>query len=156
MTQASGSPSVAGSSTDNSHVSAGSTPDKPTGMEKEESADAAQAVYSVSWWPSRTIRAASMRRAVLKVTMTEADAEKILANSADDYMLLVQGTNMLIFQRRGEQAFEEAAYIRPKKTKEKMYPTKVGFLKGSDGQTVTGAVFILLQEGRQRRANDRP
>jgi hypothetical protein len=147
MTQASGSPGMAGSSSDTSHVSAGATPDRPTGMEKEESAAAAQAVYSVFWWSSRTIRAASMRRAVLKGTMTEADAENTLANSPDDYMVLVQGTSMLIFQHRGEQAFEKAAYIQLKKTKEKMYPTKVAFLRGSDGQTVTGAVFYFSKKG---------
>jgi hypothetical protein len=147
MTQASGSPSIAGSSTDTSHVSAGSTPDRPSGMEKEESAAAAQATYSVFWWSSRTIRAASMRRAVLKGTMTEADAENTLANAPDDYMVLVQGTNMLIFQHRGEQAFEKATYIQLRKTKEKMYPTKVAFLRGSDGQTVTGAVFYFSKKG---------
>jgi hypothetical protein len=111
----------------------------------EESADAAQAVNSVFWWSSSTIRTASIRRAVLQGTMTEADAEKTLANTPDNYMVLVQGTNMLIFQRRREQAFEKAAYIRPKK--EKMYPTQVGFLKGNDSQTVTGAVFYFCKKG---------
>jgi len=143
MSQANGSTGIPGSSTDTSHVSAGATPDKSGGLEKQDAAAAGQATYSVFWWSSRTIRAASMRRAVLKGSMTEADAEKTVANVPDDYMILVQGTNMQIFQHRGEEAFAKTAYIQLKKNKEKVSPTKVSFLKGSDGQSVTGAVFYF-------------
>ena len=73
-----------------------------------------EASYSVFWWSSRTIRAASLRRAVLKGTMTQADADKTLANVPDEYMIFVQGTNMQIFQHRGEEAFQKAAYIELK------------------------------------------
>jgi hypothetical protein len=146
MSQATGTTGIPGSSTDNSHVSAGATTDKPGGTEKQDAAAAAQATYSVFWWSSRTIRAASMRRAVLKGSMTEADAEKTVANVPDDYMILVQGTNMQVFQHRGEEAFAKEAYIQLKKNKQKLSPTKVSFLKGSDGQTVTGAVFYFAKK----------
>lgn len=145
-TQASGSTGIAGSGTDTSHISAGANPEQTGASEKADSAAAGQATYSIFWWSSRTIRAASMRRAVLKGVMSEADAEKTVANVPDDYMVLVQGTNMQIFQHRGEQAFEKAAYIQLKKTKQKVYPTKVAFLKGSDG-SVTGAVFYFPRKG---------
>ena len=102
--------------------------------------------YSIFWWSSRTIRAASMRKAVLKGTMTQADADKTLSNVPDDYMILVQGTNMQIFQHRGEEAFEKAAYLQLKKTKQKVYPTKVAFLKSADGN-VNGAVFYFSKKG---------
>jgi hypothetical protein len=142
-TQASGSLGVAGSASDRSNTSAGAMPDQQGGTEKNAAAAAAQATYSVFWWSSRTIRAASMRRAVLKGTMTQAEAEKTVANTPDDYMVLVQGTNMSIFQLRGEQAFQNVAYIQLKKTKQKVSPSKVAFLKGPDGTTVTGAVFYF-------------
>ena len=87
-----------------------------------------------------------MRRAVLKGSMTEADAEKTVANVPDDYMILVQGTNMQIFQHRGEDAFAKSAYLQLKKNKQKLSPTKVSFLKGSDGQSVTGAVFYFAKK----------
>lgn len=146
MTQATGSTGIPGSSTDTSHVSAGTTTNTPGGTEKQDAAAASQATYSVFWWSSRTIRAASMRRAVLKGSMSEADAEKTVANVPDDYMVLVQGSNMQIFQHRGEEAFAKTSYLQLKKTKEKVYPTKVSFLKGSDGQTVTGAVFYFAKK----------
>jgi hypothetical protein len=142
-TQATGSTGVAGGSSDMSHTSASAAPSTAAGLEKNDAAAASQATYSIFWWSSRTIRAASMRRAVLKGTMSQADAEKTVANTPDDYMVLVQGTNMSIFQHRGEQAFESVAYLQLKKNKEKISPSKVGFLKGPDGTTVTGAVFYF-------------
>lgn len=140
--QASGSTGIAGSKSDSSHVAAGANPEQNGATEKADSAAAGQATYSIFWWSSRTIRAASMRRAVLKGAMTEAEAEKTVANTPDEYMVLVQGTNMQIFQHRGEDAFLKAGYIQLKKTKQKVYPSKVAFLKLGDG-TVTGAVFYF-------------
>jgi hypothetical protein len=145
MTQASGSTGIAGSKSDSSHVAAGSNPEQTGATAKEDSAAAGQASYSIFWWSSRTIRAASMRKAVLKGSMTEADAEKTVSNVPDEYMVLVQGTNMQIFQHRGEQAFEKAAFLQLKKTKEKVYPTKVAFLKVADG-SVNGAVFYFSKK----------
>jgi hypothetical protein len=147
MTQATGSTGIAGSKSDTAHVAEGSSPQQNGYSEKEDSAAANQASYSIFWWSSRTIRAASMRRAVLKGTMTEADAEKTVANIPDDYMVLVQGTNLQIFQHRGEQAFEKAAYLQLKKTKEKIYPTKVAFLPN-----MSGVVFYFPKKG----ANSEP
>jgi hypothetical protein len=143
MTAASGNVGIAGTGSDRSKTSAGATPDTPGGLEKNASASAAQASYSIFWWSSRTIRAASMRRAVLKGTMKEEDAENTVANTPDEYMVLVQGTNMDIFKLRGEKAFENVAYIEAKRTKQKISPSHVAFLKGGDGETVTGAVFYF-------------
>jgi hypothetical protein len=151
MTQATGSTGIAGSKSDISHTAAGSAPGTNGATEKEDSAAAGQASYSIFWWSSRTIRAASMRRAVLKGTMSEADAEKTVSNVPDEYMVLVRGTNMQIFQHRGEEAFEKAAYLQLKKTKQKVYPTKVAFLKGADGN-VNGAVFHFSK----KTAGDEP
>jgi hypothetical protein len=143
MTQASGSVGVAGSGSDMSKSAASAVPGTAGAAEKNAAADAARASYSVFWWSSRTIRAASMRRQVLKGAMTEADAEKAVKASPDEYMLLVQATNMYIFQQRGEKAFESVAYLQTKKAKEKISPSQVKFLKGPDGQSVTGAVFYF-------------
>ena len=139
---------------DKSHVTPRCSP-RPNGrLGKGGCGRGKQASYSVFWWSSRTIRAASMRRAVLKGTMTEADAEKTLSNVPDEYMVLVQGTNMQIFQHRGEEAFEKAAYLQLKKTKEKVYPTKVAFLKSARWRR-KWRCFLLLEEGCQRRTDHR-
>jgi hypothetical protein len=132
---------------DNTHVSAGATTDKLGGAEKAEAAEAARLPYSIFWWSSRTVRGASCRRSVLKGTMTEADLETQVAASPDEFMILVQSTNMRIFQLRGEKAFESVAYLQMKNTGLKLSPSHVVFVKGSDGQTVTGAIFYFPKKG---------
>lgn len=126
-------------------VSAGATPDAMGGAEKEAAAAAALQSYSVFWWSSRTIRAAAMRRAVLKGNLKEEDAEKTLANNPKDYEVLVQSLDMAIFRIRGEDAFSKAAWLQLKKSKDKVFPTKVGFLKAADRTTVNGVVFYFAK-----------
>ncbi len=50
---------VAGTGTDTSNRSAGSTANQPGGTEKETEAQEAQLLYNVFWWSSRTIREAT-------------------------------------------------------------------------------------------------
>ncbi|HXW17351.1 MAG TPA: hypothetical protein VEJ39_03565 [Candidatus Acidoferrales bacterium] len=142
MTQASGSTSMPGGAGDTSKASASAAPGTASGTEKNEAAAAETQSYSVYWWSSRTIRAASYRRAVLKGSMTQADAEKDLAAVPDDYMVLLQSQNMKYFQTRGEDSFTKDAWLQMKKSKDKVFPTKVGFLKGPDG-SVNGVVFYF-------------
>ena len=59
--------------------------------------------------------------------MTQADADKTLSNVPDEYMILVQGTNMQIFQHRGEEAFKRSLTSSSRRHKQKVYPTKVAF-----------------------------
>ena len=54
---------------------------------------------------------------------------------------------MQFFQHQGEQDFKKSAYLELKKTKQKVYPSKVAFFKGSDGTTVSGAVFYFPKKG---------
>ena len=54
---------------------------------------------------------------------------------------------MQIFQHRGEQAFEKAAYIRAQEDQaENLSHAKLRFLKCGDG-TVNGAVFYFSKKG---------
>jgi sulfur transfer protein SufE len=41
----------------------------------------------------------------------------------------------------------KAAWLQLKKSKDKIFPTKVGFLKAADGTTVNGVVFYFLKKG---------
>ena len=132
MSQTTGSTGIAGGKIGYVARYRGASSRPNGGSEKEDSAAANQASYSVFWWSSRTIRAASMRRAVLKGTMTQADAEKTSPNVPDEYMILVQGTNMQIFQHRGEEAFEKVAYLQLKEdTSRRFIPPKLRFLRAA-------------------------
>jgi hypothetical protein len=113
------------------------------GASSQNPRDPGPQIYSIVWWSSRTVRAASMRRAVLKGSMKEEDGEKLVAVNPAEYMVLVQAANMGIFQVRGEEAFVKTCYAQMKKSKQKISPSHVTFYRGSDGQTVTGAVFYF-------------
>lgn len=136
---------IAGSSTDNSKASQGSLGEQMGGAEKSKNAEAVAAtqVYTVLWWSSRTIRAASTRHAVLQGSLKQDDAERIVAQPKEEYEVLVQAQNMHIFQDRGEKAFEKVCYIEARKSKRKLSPTHVAFQRGPDGETVVGVVFFF-------------
>ncbi|MGB0036757.1 MAG: hypothetical protein WBP79_14900 [Candidatus Acidiferrales bacterium] len=145
---------IAGSSTDNSKQSQGSLGEQMGGVEKQKKAEESSAtqVYTMLWWSSRTVRAASVRRAVLKGNVTEEDAEKVVSQIKDEYEILVQAQNMYIFQHRGEKAFEKVCSIEMKKTKLKLSPTHVKFQRSGDGETVVGVVFYFPK----KQANGEP
>lgn len=132
-----GSVGYAGGSNDNSHTN-GAMADQAGGTEK--GANAGPSVYNIYWWSSRTIREASFRRQVLKGSTTQDAADNALKTAPDSYQILVAGQNMAIFQKRGEDAFKNTAFIQLKKTKKKLSPSNVEFQKTADGKVV-GAIF---------------
>jgi hypothetical protein len=137
--------SAGGAPTDVKGGHAASNP-ADSGASVERDAMASRQAYTVLWWSSRTIRAASVRRAVLHGSMTEADAEKLVDEPQEDYQVLVKASNMAIFEKRGEKAFQNAAYLELKKSKQKLTPTKVTFQLGAD-DSVIGAVFHFPRKG---------
>jgi hypothetical protein len=147
---------IPGSSTDNSKTADGALPEQMGGAARERAAATAQA-YNVFWWSSRTIRAATARQNVLRGTMTQDAADKMAAQTRDEYEVLVQAPNMALFQSRGEKAMESAASLEMKKSKQKYAPTHVKFQHGPDGESVSAAVFFFPKKspnGEPTIAND--
>jgi hypothetical protein len=103
-------------------------------------------LYTILWVSSRTVRAALERRAVLRGTMKEDAAQQDTSRVLDSYMILVKAADMVIFESRGEAAFAKVSYIQLKKSKQKILPSRVTFFRGSDGQSVTGAVFYFSKK----------
>jgi hypothetical protein len=110
------------------------------GASKESETQSSSQAFNILWWSARTIRAASLRRAVLHGTMTEAEAEKALAQPVDDYQIFIKAKNMSIFEQRGEKAFENVANLEPKMSKRKISPLRVEFQLGP-GDRVIGVIF---------------
>lgn len=102
-------------------------------------------VYSVLWASSRTVRAALAGRSAFQGAKAE-EAEKGVSRSLDAYMILVKGSTMAIFEKRGEAAFAKAAYIQLKRGKHKFLPSRVTFFRGDDGHSVTGAAFYFSKK----------
>jgi hypothetical protein len=112
------------------------------GAEKTRDAMAGAKAYSAYWWSSRTIRAASCRAAVLQGAMTEADAEKLVAQVPDEYEVRVRGSNMSTFQERGEKAFDDAGWLELKKAKTKLMPSHVSFERDASENVVSATFYF--------------
>lgn len=102
-------------------------------------------VYTVLWASSRTIRAALAGRSAFHGAKAE-EAEKGVSRSLDAYMILVRGSSMAIFEKRGEAAFAKAAYIQLKKGKQRVFPSRVAFFHGDGGHSVTGTAFYFSKK----------
>jgi hypothetical protein len=115
------------------------TPDMPN--EKSDDAES-PAAYLVWWWSSRTIRSTFLRDAVLNGKTTQPDAQKKLPQPLNEHEIVIFGTNMQILQQQGEKSFEEDAFLEIKRTKAKVSPSHVAFVRRADG-TVRAAVLYF-------------
>lgn len=135
-----GSLGTSGGAEAQSKTAAGALPGQTGGVAKN--ANAGPAVYNAFWFSSRTIREAVARRAMLHSEMDAAAATKFVDQPQDEYEIMVQGTDMSVFEQRGENAFKDVAFLQMKTTKQKINPSRVEFQKGADG-TVQSVEFFF-------------
>src|ERR1700683_752043 len=135
-----GSLGTSGGAEAQAKTAAGALPGQTGGVAKN--ANAGPAVYNAFWFSSRTIREAVARRAMLHSDMDAAAAKKFVDQSQDEYEIMVQGTDMSVFEQRGENAFKDAAFLQMKNTKQKVNPSHVEFQKSADG-TVQSVRFFF-------------
>jgi len=102
--------------------------------------------FRVAWYSSQVVRAAMARLEVLRHAKSEAEAQKLFTSKLDDYIVLVQGLNMGPFNTRPEKDFQGLAYLQLKKSKARILPTKVEYLRGSDGK-VNSVMFYFPRKG---------
>jgi hypothetical protein len=99
-----------------------------------------QAEFLVYWMSSRTMRGAVARQAMLRGTQNAAEAAKYVAAAQADYQIVIQGADMIPFQKGDEKAFASLAWLRPKQSKQKIAPSKVELVKDARGK-VNAAIF---------------
>lgn len=104
----------------------------PEGPQQPVAAASSQNFF-VFWQSSKTMRAAVAQRAVLQSKTTEADAEKYVNAPQPDYQIVVQGRDMNVFRTYDEKFAQENSFLRLKKSKEKVSPSRVEFQKSPDG-----------------------
>lgn len=78
------------------------------------SAKAPEATFVVRWFSARAVRQALARAQILAAAMTQADAEKALADEPAEYALIVVGQDMSPFLNAEEKDLAAKAYIQPK------------------------------------------
>lgn len=97
--------------------------------------------FIIQWGSAMTIRRASVRAAVRRGSLSEADAENSLTGVVPDYEVAILGGNLLAFEKADAAALERVTYLRAKKNKQKVPPTDVEFQRGPDGKTITAVLF---------------
>jgi len=102
-----------------------------------------QARFFVYWASSRVVRTALARRAVLESRRSEAEAYRDVEQPLPDYWIAISGNDMTPFQKNDEAFFQSHAFLQLKKTKQKIFPSKVTYEKGPDGQAVTMVAFYF-------------
>jgi len=95
--------------------------------------------FVIRWSSALVERQALSRNAVLTGQMTQADAEKALAEPQDDYQVYVGGQDMTPFQSATEDSLKASTYLKLKKAKEKIAPSKVELYR--DGNKVVAVLF---------------
>ena len=114
---------------------------QPTPMASGDQAGPAVAEFYVRWLSSRAIREGLARLQILEGKMTEADAEKYLAQPVSDYQLLLFGQDLSPFDNVGENSLKEKSYLEMKRSKQKLAPANVQVQRTPDGKRIVAVLF---------------
>lgn len=99
-----------------------------------------RAEFIVRWSSARTARQAVARLAVLG-GRPEAEAEKYLSQAVTEHEIVLFGPDMAPFAKTDEIALKEKTFIKPKKTKQKIAPTRIEIRRSEDGKRIHAIVF---------------
>lgn len=105
-------------------------------------AESAKAAFIIRWYSSRVIREALAREAIIAGRISEAEADKLLAEPLADYEVIVFGSDMTPFQDLTEDQLKSASSLEGKQSKQKVAPASVRANKGPDGRT-NSVVFLF-------------
>ena len=111
-----------------------------------------QARFLVRWVSARVIREATVRDAVLSGKMQEADAQKALAEPVTEYQVLVVGPDMRPFTGVDENTLAADAYLKAKKSKEKIAVSRVEIQRDSNGQKIVAVLFAFPKKSANGEA----
>ena len=101
----------------------------------------ATALYYIRWTSARTFRQAWVREPLTQGKVKEAEVEKFLAQQPEEYEIVVVGTDMVPFMNMKEAVLKQTAYLRPRKSKEKIYPSRVELRRAGEGRRGLSVVF---------------
>ena len=101
--------------------------------------------FVVRWSSALVERQALTRNAVLTGQMTQADAEKALAEPENDFQVYVGGQDMTPFQSATEDSLKASTFLKLKKSKDKIAPSKVELFR--EGDKVVAVLFSFPKKG---------
>jgi hypothetical protein len=101
-----------------------------------------EAQFTVRWGSARTTREALARLAMLR-GMSEADAGKMINLPATEHQIVLYGPDMAPFAKSDEKSLMEKTFLRLKKNKQKISPSRVEIKRAQDGKKISGIVFYF-------------
>jgi hypothetical protein len=101
-----------------------------------------EAHFTVRWGSARTTREALARLAMLR-GMSETEAEKLMSLPATEHQLVVYGSDMAPFAKSDEKSLMEKTFLKLKKNKQKISPSRVEIKRAPDGKKTSGIVFYF-------------
>ncbi len=109
--------------------------------------------FVLRWASATTVRQAIARGALLRGAIQEADVEKYLAQQFSEYAVVLLGPGDLsLFAQTDEKMLKDKAHLSPKKTKQKIAPSRVEVGRGKDGKTITGVIFYFPKKTAEGEA----
>lgn len=93
------------------------------------------------WYSSRVIRAASAREAVLHDLIDQSDVEKLTDAPQAEYEIVLRMADMTPFLEKGENFYQQNAFLQMRQSKLKLLPSKV--LYEHMGTTSEDVVFLF-------------
>ncbi|MBI3484548.1 MAG: hypothetical protein HY012_05280 [Acidobacteria bacterium] len=101
-----------------------------------------EAHFVLRWGSARTTRQALARLAVLR-GRSEAEAEKVLNLPVTEHQIVLYGADMTPFAKSDEKSLMEKTFLKLKKNKQKISPSRVEIRRGQDGKRISGIVFFF-------------
>ncbi len=102
--------------------------------------DTPVAHFTLRWGSARTVHEALARYALLHGA-PEAEAAKIIAQPATEHQLILLGNDMTPFLRSDEKSLMEKSFVRPRKSKLKIAPSRVEIMRSQDGKRISVIIF---------------
>ncbi len=124
----------------------------PSPMTSGGQSGPAVAEYHSRWLSSRAIREGLARLQIFEGKMTEADAERYLAQPVADYQLLLFGPDMSPFEKLDENSLKEKSYLEMKKSKQKLAPSSVQIQRTPDGKRLVAVLFSFPKKSSSGEA----
>lgn len=125
---------------------------QPRENEGMQAMQGSQARFLIRWVSARVIREATARDAVLSGKMQQADAQKALAEPVTEYQILIAGPDMGPFSGADEKTLAANAFLKAKKSKEKIAADRVEIQRDSSGKKVVAVLFAFPKKAANGEA----
>jgi hypothetical protein len=102
---------------------------------------ATETFFTIRWNSSRTMQKAVLRDGVLQGKLTEAMADKYLAQPLPDYEIVVFGPDMRPFVNATEDQLKAKGFIESRQSKQKVFPSIITMQRSPDGKRLIAVLF---------------